>query len=776
VGLTFLLRRADILKRTGARRDALEAGERAYAAAATIVGHGDLSAVGAAINAAIHAADLAMQEGDAPRGRALLAEARRLARSVRSANAELWILRNLFSLTLNDPTSVDWPSAVEYGLEAGRLLDAVAAGTVDTAGISAPEPALFVEPLRVLADHAYVDMEDYALSAALGDIWRKVAPGDVAATRHVALSRQRLTDLPAAEQLWRELLVATPDDVCVMVNLAGSLSGQGKIREAIIGMDRAIRIQPDDPMYRSFRVQLKRATGDIEGAIEDLDAVVRISEAQLTQDETPSLGPRTATQWQRNMPIRDRLDLALLERAVCHEKLGQRDRANADLDRVAREADAATAAHALRERSRLLSIEGRNDEALAALREAVQKQAPDDSKSSLALGVMLADRHEDTAAVHVLAGLVLDEKAAPGVVAALNPVIGRSPEDPQARLVRGFAAETARRPSIADEDFSVVLRHDPENAHMYYRRGRVRLMHGTAPEEAAWNGGLTTRVLDAARDLALGVSLDPKDDDARYSLGWLVDRICTTWRFIGAFLDMKDDPRGVFAVFPTLQKTLERFMTGMEASSNRDVERALSEWRAMQKELLELNMPVSACRIDTYLADALLRTFAVQEAVDHLDRAAQLLFLIGLPMSRELAAKTAETQRLTRQRTGQEAVVLEDEIRNVYGLLLEDMPKRVDILRIDALGRRFGRDARGVGTESRARKLSGRGALQRLCEHRRPPPRRRRDRTSSRVGQPARRASPVATSTPDASQPAWFDSSAPRAPAGSVRRFQGGAR
>jgi hypothetical protein len=80
---------------------------------------------------------------------------------------------------------------------------------------------------------------------------------------------------------------------------------------------------------------------------------------------------------------------------------------------------------------------------------------------------------------------------------------------------------------------------------------KVRLMRGNAPEDAEWNRGLTPqRVLDAAADFARAVALDPADEDARHSLRWLVDLICTTWTFHGFFRDPANErARDIFARF-----------------------------------------------------------------------------------------------------------------------------------------------------------------------------------------------------------------------------------
>ena len=690
--LMLLMRIAALREQVGPPEAALDALEHAYLAARALVEAGGLKALGVILNISGRAAELARTQGDLKRGRALLSEARRLARSVNSSNVELWILRNLILLTVGGQEADDWTSAQGYALEAGRLLSAPAAARPGEP--PAPDPAAYAEILRLLSTRAY-ESEDFEMSASLARVWRLTAPGNADATRELALSAMRTGQFAEAEGLWRELLIGAPGDASLHANLAGSMSAQRRYAEATEALDRAIELAPDDVKFRRFRVQMKRASGDLAGAVADLGGIIARCEAALAPAPGPTAGAdeppaaaRSRLEYERNMPLRDVLDLALFERAVLYEDMGDLTHALEDLGRLAREADAATAAHALRDRSRIFSARGEPDQALTALREAVQR-APQDSQSVMALGRSLAEAREDAEAVQVLSRLVQHDDLAAQVVTTLTPVVDRAPSNVQARLVRGFAAETAGHPGIADGDFSVVLEQDSSNAHMFYRRGRVRLMSGNGPEDEAWNNSLTPeRVLQAAHDFARAVTLDPADEDARHSLRWLVDRICTAWRFHPVFRSAADEGvRAILEVFPTLGEALQRFFPAVDLASRGEYQEALEQWRLLQNRLLEIPMPVSACRIDMYIADSLLRLYDLQGALEHLDRAAQLIFLVGQPMSRALEQQAAETRRRTIRESGQPAVVLETELANVYPFFTEDMPRRVDMLRIDALGR-----------------------------------------------------------------------------------------
>lgn len=688
--LSLLLRLAEFREKAGSPDAALDALERANAVARDLIEGGDLTALGPLANASGRFGELAQAAGQWDRGRAVMSEARRLARRVNARGIELYVLGNLIVRSISGTGEPDWNSANGYALELGRLLNTPepALRPGEPAG---PEPAMFADILSYVAKHAY-ESEDFELSTSLARIWRRAAPGDPEATRELALSAMRSNRFAEAEGLWRELLAAAPDTPSLHANLAGSLSAQQRYAEAAAALDRAIELAPEDVTFRRFRVQVKRASGDVAGAVADLSEIIARVEASLAAESergagVPAAASRSRLEYERNTPQRDILDFALLERALVYEAAGDQRRALDDLDRIARESDPATAAHALRRRAEIFSARGEGDQALEALRGAVGA-APKDAETVLALGRVLVDRHEDAEAVRVLAALVLHKDVAGQVAAALTPVVERAPSNQEARLVRGFAAETAGQYGIAHDDFSAVLQNDPSNGHLFYRRGRVRLMTGNEPQDEAWNRSLTTeRVLDAAFDFARALVLDPADEDARHCLRWLVDRMCTSWRFLGAFHDEANEGiRAIYHAIPTLEASIRRFLPAIDLASRGDTRQALEQWHLLQHELLEIPMPVAACRIDVYIADSLLRLYDVQGALEHLD-AGRFLFLLGQPMSRSLEQEAAASRSVMIRESGRPAVVLETELAHVYPLFMDDTARRADLLRIDALGR-----------------------------------------------------------------------------------------
>jgi CHAT domain-containing protein/tetratricopeptide (TPR) repeat protein len=98
-------------------------------------------------------------------------------------------------------------------------------------------------------------------------------------------------------------------------------------------------------------------------------------------------------------------------------------------------------------------------------------------------------------------------------------------------------------------------------------------------------------------------------------------------------------------------------------------------------------MPVSACRVDMYLADTLMRTFDLQGSLTHLDRAGRFLELLYAPMSSAFAADTEERRRAESATQGRPVAIVDAAFQNATTVFDEDLLERVDILAIDLYGR-----------------------------------------------------------------------------------------
>jgi CHAT domain-containing protein/tetratricopeptide (TPR) repeat protein len=691
IRLIFLDRIIRVLRQTGPLDAAIDAAERTAIAACTLVEQGQLDQLTHAINASGQAAEMSGQSNDAARGYVVLAEVRRVARNARSNSAELGVLYNFLALTLSFTDPIDWKSAIGYSLEAYRLLSRPR--TQSRKGEPPwPDPASFAVIFEKTTLQAY-DAQQFDNALILARAWSLVAPDNLQATTELALALMRTQNFTEAETAWRTLVAASPGDPSLLASLAGALAHQKRYDDALAELDRAIQMAPADLHYRRYRADMTRLKGDVAGTIAAISEMIALCDQTIATtppdpNAPPPEAPQTRIEFERNMTPRDVLDLALVERANLYFKQGEPAKALADFERVATESDPDTAAFAMRERSKIFSARQQPDEALAELRRAVAR-SPQNVKAILALGAMLVDRQQDIDAINTLTPLTRHPAEAAKVVDLLTPVVQRLPDNRLARIARGFAAELSQRPAIADEDFSAMLAQQPDDAFVLYRRGRVRLMQGSTPADEEWNNALSARrIIDAVSDLARAVALGEQMEDARNLLRGIVDRMCTTHRFHTWFLD--DSSAGVqdiFAAFPSLREALQQFLPSLELANRDEYSPALVGWRSIQSVFQSLSMPVSACRIDMYLADTLLRTFDLQGALTHLDRAGGFLDLLYAPMTSAFAADTEERRRAESAARGRPVAVVDAAFQNATTVFDENLLDRVDMLAIDLYGR-----------------------------------------------------------------------------------------
>lgn len=87
----------------------------------------------------------------------------------------------------------------------------------------------------------------------------------------VGIARDKLGDTQNAEAAFREALKIDADDFQANLYLGAILYQRRELREAKPYLDRALKLNPDDPMVRYESAMLKSALGENEAAIADLE-------------------------------------------------------------------------------------------------------------------------------------------------------------------------------------------------------------------------------------------------------------------------------------------------------------------------------------------------------------------------------------------------------------------------------------------------------------------------------------------------------------------------
>ncbi len=197
--------------------------------------------------------------------------------------------------------------------------DALLAG--DRRGLSTDQTGLALQR-RGVARAALGRIDD-----AIGDFRQMAAAGYKAHEAHASIAslefrRQRLA---VAETSYREALKVNPSYALAQSGLGHTLIGLGRAAEAIGHFDRALAIAENDPESHLGKASALSATGDLDGAIRSLDAVLK-------------LDPRSLA--------------ALYQRAQAHHDKG-------DMPKALTDADAAVGIATGEERVRALIYRGR---------------------------------------------------------------------------------------------------------------------------------------------------------------------------------------------------------------------------------------------------------------------------------------------------------------------------------------------------------------------------------------------------------------------------------
>lgn len=659
--------------------------------------------VTALLAAAFEVAERALQQGQPAAAALPLTQVRRACRDAGSVNGELWTLLNLIVAMLGaaEEGAPDVDGAVAFALQASQLAASTVPEEDDPLGVAPPPFEAFAERTRMLALEAYYRREDMPLARQLANAWLSWDAQAVDGLRMRGLSdlgllhagglpdEQRQALIREAEQDWRELVARTPDDASVHVNLGSVLLAGNQVGEAMQAIDRAIALAPDNPKYRDFRARVQAATNRNDDAVGELSALIRmLEEGGALSPEPPSdeERPKSRRAYERSMPLRDQLDVALFQRAQRWAELGRLREALDDLDRLERESDDATAAQALSQRARLLEASGDAEGARAARQAAVRRHPADGDLRLAAAQDAIATGEADTA-LQLLAPMVQHVQFAHAVVDLMQVLLARQPELTAAHALCAIAADTALRCSIAEAEYTWLLTRDPTDPFLRFSRGRMRMTASIDPREEAWNEGLDgPRIVDAIEDLALAATSGSPPDDARPLLKWLVDRLAPTAQFLPVIghLASEDKPLGV--AFPELHSLLARLDEAVTQGNSRQHGRAIPALREVKQDFLAQGWQVCAGHCDSYLADNLLRVFELQSVLDHLDRLATLQALIHSPASPVLQAK-AEAQRQASFESGSSAFMLEQEYRLLYPWFSGELMMTGRLMRLDALGR-----------------------------------------------------------------------------------------
>ncbi len=288
-----------------------------------------------------------------------------------------------------------------------------------------------------------------------------------------------------------------------------------------------LEAKPNDELRYVLLVNrglLRYQRGDLDAAVADLEAAIRLGDLQslastALADVFRKQGRYTEAFDQFSRAIAHRPDWAPLYRFRADVVLeikaptpAQRAQALSDLDRAIRleKPDNRVLARDHTRRGRLLAAEGRDVEALAACDAAIEQVRDYEEAHRLRLDVLLRlKRHDDvirscdaliaggkaSAAIYERRALARElSRDLAGAIEDFTSAMALGGDRPKLLRRRGWAYIVADSPRLALHDFQEAIRRDPSNADAYTGRGLARLRQGEHREAIA----------DAEKALSLG--------------------------------------------------------------------------------------------------------------------------------------------------------------------------------------------------------------------------------------------------------------------------------
>ena len=206
--------------------------------------------------------------------------------------------------SLNPRAAALTPKRAVALINAGRTAEArkVLEGAMSAAGATPPDPAL----VYLLAEAQRAD-HDLAGAEATARKLLASSPGDVRGLHVLSLVQQERGDTKAAEGTLRELLVKDPENANALNSLGYMLAERGeRLDEAVQFLQRALKIEPDNPSYLDSLGWAYFQQGRLELADPPLtQAASKLLDSSVVQDHLGDLRFRqqrftdAASAWER---------------------------------------------------------------------------------------------------------------------------------------------------------------------------------------------------------------------------------------------------------------------------------------------------------------------------------------------------------------------------------------------------------------------------------------------------------------------------------------------
>jgi CHAT domain-containing protein/tetratricopeptide (TPR) repeat protein len=421
----------------------------------------------------------------------------------------------------------DAAHAVQVRTELGMLLwhagDAAgatdhlahAAERLEASAAVRAEPGLaqsVFERLAVTAEALYYEKQQPELAARLAQHLTVLKPDDAAGWQLLANALARLERFEGAARAYARVAQLLPGDARSRGNLAMALVKLGHCDEALRALDESLNLAPREVRPLVLRGQLRAQSGDANGAVVDLQAVLDLLEADRPVDnDTPDGTRRYLEHWQ--MWLAAYHNLIQIQR-----KQGDRGALESTARRLIDTSDNALSAMGHRLVGDLAREDGRLADALSAYQAALQV-FPADGQARKLRAAVAAEMGDLDSAIGDLAALAPRDRAPREAIEGLEGLRARS-QRPEILRWLGFAQFEIADFVGSDANLDAYLQQVPGDVEARRWLG-LSLISITGAEDSRQND--MQRLFRGLEELARAAA--DGDTEGREAMLWLLDRL-----------------------------------------------------------------------------------------------------------------------------------------------------------------------------------------------------------------------------------------------------------
>lgn len=176
--------------------------------------------------------------------------------------------RALEALKIDEQSGLAWHVLAICQEKSGRFLEAIQA--YEAALTLIPEdPAIANDLSRLAARLGHLEIAEKLLQKFLA-----AEPGNVDGINNLACVLRDQNRYQEAIDLLRDMLAVEPESAILWNTLGTVLTDQGRMTESLPFFEEALRLDPDFAKARYNRANARQPLGDLEGALEDLNAAM----------------------------------------------------------------------------------------------------------------------------------------------------------------------------------------------------------------------------------------------------------------------------------------------------------------------------------------------------------------------------------------------------------------------------------------------------------------------------------------------------------------------